>query len=63
MIIPTLTPDEEQYLRDLGNDDGFWRFPAYSSPVNEADLLQKLTDQENAVPSYVGRFARGEGEE
>lgn len=53
------TSEEEQFLRDMGNDDGFWGYPAYSSPVSSSDLLQKVTEQFNAVPSYVERFKDG----
>lgn len=52
-----LTPEEEQFIRDIGND-ALDRYPAYSSPVDAAQLLGKLTEQFNAVPSYVERFAR-----
>jgi hypothetical protein len=53
-----LTPEEEQFILDTGNDgNGLSRYPAYSSSVSASDLLQKLTDQFNAVPSYVERFA------
>jgi hypothetical protein len=54
-----LTPEEQQFLDDMGNDDGFWRYPAYSSPVSVSDLLQKVTEQFNAVPPYVERFKDG----
>jgi hypothetical protein len=54
-----LTPEEQQFLDDMGNDDSFWRYPAYSSPVSTSDLLQKVTEQFNAVPSYVERFRDG----
>jgi len=57
-----LTAEEEQYLRDMGDDDGFWRYPAYSSSVSESELLQKVTAQFGAVPSYVERFAQAEQE-
>ncbi len=56
-----LTPEEEQFLRDLADDDGFWRYPAYSSPVSPSDVLQKVTDQFGAVPSYFERFADAKG--
>ena len=51
------TSEEEQFIRDMGNDDGFWRYPAYSSEVSPSELLQKVTAQFDAVPSYVQRFA------
>jgi hypothetical protein len=55
-----LTAEEEQFIRDTGDDgNGLSRYPAYSSPVTASDLLQKLTDQFNAVPSYTERFANG----
>jgi hypothetical protein len=57
-----LTPEEEQVIQDLGNDDGFWRYPAYSTSVSLSDLVQKLTEQFNAVPSYVERFKDGREE-
>lgn len=57
-----LTLEEQQVLDDMGNDDGLWRYPAYSTPVSLSALLQKLTDQFNAIPSYVERFKDGREE-
>jgi hypothetical protein len=54
-----LTVEEQQFLDDMGNDDGFWRYPAYSSPVSASDLLQKVKEQFESVPSYVERFKDG----
>lgn len=53
-----LTPEEQQFIEDIG-DDELWRYPAYSSPVSASALVEKLTRQFEQVPSYVSRFQDG----